>query len=82
MISPHEANGFLAVVYEMMERMTTTDRKWFIKALKLAKKSMDVNYPNGKPDEPVAVEPSKVELALPTHNLIVPGGNDGIITPK
>ena len=71
MIKPEEANGFLAVVYEMMERMTTKDRKWFIKAMKLAKKSMDINYPNGKPDAPV--EAPKVDLILPT------GGNDGIL---
>lgn len=67
MIKPEEANGFLAVVYEMMERMTKEDRQWFIKAMKLAKKDMDLNYPNGKPDEPKKVD------------IIVPGGSDGII---
>ena len=67
MIKTEEANGFLAVVYEMMERMTRTDRIWFIKALKRAKKDMDMTYPNGKPDEPVK------------PNLILPGGSDGII---
>lgn len=71
MIKPEEANGFLAVVYEMMERMTTKDRMWFIKAMKLAKKEMDVTYPNGKPD--VVEEAPKVDLILPK------GGTDGII---
>lgn len=66
MIKTEEANGFLAVVYEMMERMTSKDRIWFIKACKVAKTAMDVNYPEGKPDEPTKVD------------LIVPGGNCGI----
>lgn len=69
MITPEEANGFLAVVYEMMERMTTKDRKWFLGAFKMAKKSMDIDYPNGKPDVPP--EP-KVTLIKPAEGLIVP----------
>lgn len=64
MIKPEEANGFLAVVYEMMERMTRTDRIWFIKAMKHAKKQMDINYPNGKPDEPKKID------------IIIPGGTN------
>lgn len=67
MIKPEEANGFLAVVYEMMERMTTKDRLWFLKAIKMARREMNVIYPLGKPDEPKKVD------------LIVPGGSDGII---
>lgn len=72
MITPEEGNGFLAVVYEMMERMTRQDRGWFVKAVKLAKKQMDILYPNGKPDEPKP-EP-KVELIKPTEGIIVPDG--------
>lgn len=71
MVSPEEANGFLAVVYEMMERMTREDRKWFRKALKVAAKQMDIDYPNGKIDAPI--EEKKVDLILPK------GGTDGII---
>lgn len=73
MITPQEANGFLAVVYETMERMTTKDRIWFLKAIKMAKKSMDINYPNGKPDEPNK-EPN--QLIKPTEGLILPGGTN------
>lgn len=72
MIKTEEANGFLAVVYEMMERMTREDRKWFIKACKMAKTSMDLNYPNGKP---VEAKP-EVELIKPVEGIIVPGGSN------
>jgi hypothetical protein len=78
MISPAEANGFLVVVYETMERMTTKDRGWFIKALKLAKKKMDVNYPNGKLDPKEAtVSPIILPadgITVPAEGLLVPGG--------
>jgi hypothetical protein len=78
MISPEEANGFLVVVYETMERMTTKDRGWFIKALKMAKKQMDVNYPNGKLDpEKAAVSPIILPadgITVPAEGLLVPGG--------
>lgn len=78
MISPSEANGFLIVVYEMMERMTTKDRGWFIKACKLAKKKMDVNYPNGKlPPKEAAVSPIILPaegITVPAEGLLVPGG--------
>lgn len=78
MISPEEANGFLMVVYETMERMTTKDRGWFIKACKLAKKKMDINYPNGKiePKE-TAVSPLTLPgegITIPASGLLVPGG--------
>jgi hypothetical protein len=72
MITPQEANGFLAVVYETMERMTTKDRIWFLKAIKMAKKSMDINYPMGKSDEP---NKDANQLITPEQGLIVPGGN-------
>ena len=75
MITPEEANGFLAVVYETMERMTKTDRKWFLKAVKMARNQMDFNYPNGKPLE-TAKEPS---LIVPAGDIVVPA--EGIIKP-
>lgn len=77
MITKEEAAGFLAVVYDTMERMTTKDRGWLIKALKMAKKSMDINYPNGKQPEPVVTTgTTPVELITPvTEGLIIPGGH-------
>lgn len=53
-------NGFMLMAYKMLEKMNREERRFFAKSIKEAKKFLDLNYPEGKPEE------KKSDLILPT----------------
>lgn len=63
-------NGFMLLTYQTLEKMNREERRFFIKSIKEARRILDFNYPEGKPEE------KKSDLILPA------GGTDGIITAK
>jgi hypothetical protein len=65
MIEQPEFVGLMVQVYQVMERMDKVQRKQMLGAIKQARVSMDLNYPNGKVTLVAPTTEQAVEILKP-----------------